>query len=390
MTTGKSGQEIPIWRDERFWRITLQVVVVAAVLALAMLLTHNVSVNLQRTGTEFGFSFLNTQASFDIQESLIPYDPARDSYGRVLLAGFINSLRVILPGIVLATAIGTLAGVMSFSENWLLRKGSALYVELIRNTPLLLQLYFWYRAVFSKLPNPDERLEWFGAIYLSNRGVFLPWPGMTWQFLLSAIALVGVAIAAVVVWRQRTRVMVEAAQSGQPQLYALWGLGLLGLLLVSLGFGWQIPQEKNSAVLSGGLRLSAEYAAILIGLVIYTGAYISEIVRAGIQSVAKGQWEAAQALGLRAGLTMRLVVFPQALRVIIPPLNSQYMNLAKNSSLAIAVGYVDIYSVANTTYNQAGRPVEVMLIIMVTYLIFDLLISVAMNAINNLVQLRER
>ncbi|NJO20465.1 MAG: ABC transporter permease subunit [Spirulinaceae cyanobacterium RM2_2_10] len=390
MITGNDEQSIPLWRDERFWRVALQIGVLVVVIAIASLLVHNVSVNLQRTGTEFGFGFLNTQAAFDIQESIIPYDPATDSYGRVLLAGFLNSLRVIIPGLILTTLLGILAGVVSFSDNWLLRKGSLLYVEIIRNIPLLLQLYFWYRAVFSKLPNPDNRLAWFGSIYLSNRGVFLPWPAMNWQFGSSAIALLVLVIAVGWLWRWRTQLMVETGQSGQSQLLALWALAAIALLLVVFGFGWQIPQETDSAVFDGGLRLSAEFSAILFGLVIYTSAYVSEIVRAGIQSVAKGQWEAARALGLKSGLTMRLVVFPQALRVIIPPLNSQYMNLAKNSSLAIAVGYVDIYSVANTTYNQAGRPVEVMLIIMVTYLILDLMISAVMNTLNNLVQIRER
>ncbi len=390
MTTGRKSHGIPLWRDDRFWRIMLQVGVVVAVIAVVMLLTHNVSVNLQRSGARFGFGFLRSQAAFDIQESIIPYNPATDSYGRVLLAGFLNSLRVIFPGIVLTTVLGIVAGVASFSDNWLLRKGSNLYVEVIRNTPLLLQLYFWYRAVFSKLPNPSNRLEWFGAIYLSNRGVFMPWPGMTWQFLISGIALLLVAIAVGVVWRWRTWAIVEQGSAAKSQLYLLWGLAIAALLLVSVGFGWQVPQDTGSAVFQGGLRLSAEFSALLFGLVIYTGAYVSEIVRSGIQSVARGQWEAAQALGLKAGLTMRLVVFPQALRVIIPPLNSQYMNLAKNSSLAIAVGYVDIYSVANTTYNQSGRPVEVMLIIMLTYLVLDLLISVVMNTLNRLVQLRER
>ncbi len=390
MTTGNDEQSIPLWRDDRFWRVALQVLAVVAVVAIAWLLIHNVRVNLLRAGTQFGFGFLDTQAAFDIQESIIPYDPATDSYRRVLIAGFLNTLRVIIPGIVLTTLLGILAGVASFSDNWLLRKGSLLYVEVIRNTPLLLQLYFWYRAVFSRLPDPDERLEWVNAIYLSNRGVFLPWPGMTWQFFGSAIAVVLLAIAGFFTWRWRTKLMVEAGASGQSQLFALWALGIVAVLLVLVGFGWQVPQETGSAVFEGGLRLSAEFSAILLGLVIYTGAYISEIVRAGIESVAKGQWEAAQALGLKPGTIMRLVVFPQALRVIIPPLNSQYMNLAKNSSLAIAVGYVDIYSVANTTYNQSGRPVEVMLIIMATYLILDLLISATMNTLNNLVQLRER
>lgn len=381
---------IPLWRDDRFWRITLQVLAVVVVVSILSLLWHNLTVNLGRQGIEFGFDFLNSQASFAIQESLIPYDPAKDSYARVMLAGLVNTIRVIIPGIVLATLLGITVGIASFSENWLLRKGSEVYVEVIRNIPLLLQLYFWYRAVFTQFPNPDERFVWLDSIYLSNRGVFMPWPGLTWSLLAWVITMIVGAIAALFLWKWRTQVMVEGGQSGKPQMYALYGLAIAAVLIVLFGFGWQAPTEPEPGVFQGGLRLSIEFSALITGLVVYTAAYIAEIVRAGIQSVAKGQWEAARSLGLKSGLVMRLVVFPQALRVMIPPLNSQYMNLAKNSSLAIAIGYVDIYSVANTTYNQSGRPVEVMFIIMVTYLIINLLITIVMNVLNRVSQLKER
>lgn len=381
---------IPLWRDDRFWRITLQVLAVVVVVSILSLLWHNLTVNLGRQGIEFGFDFLNSQASFAIQESLIPYDPAKDSYARVMLAGLVNTIRVIIPGIVLATLLGITVGIASFSENWLLRKGSEVYVEVIRNIPLLLQLYFWYRAVFTQFPNPDERFVWLSSIYLSNRGVFMPWPGLTWSLLAWVITIIVGAIAALFLWKWRTQVMVEGGQSGKPQMYALYGLAIAAVLIVLFGFGWQAPTEPEPGVFQGGLRLSIEFSALITGLVVYTAAYIAEIVRAGIQSVAKGQWEAARSLGLKSGLVMRLVVFPQALRVMIPPLNSQYMNLAKNSSLAIAIGYVDIYSVANTTYNQSGRPVEVMFIIMVTYLIINLLITIVMNILNRVSQLKER
>ncbi|WP_017304865.1 amino acid ABC transporter permease [Spirulina subsalsa] len=391
MTT-ENEAKIPIWRDERFWKIAVQLIVLAVVVVIGSVLVHNVSVNMQRSGVVFGFRFLDSQASFAIGESIIPYNPAVDSYRQVMLAGLVNTLRVIVVGIVLTTLLGILAGVASFSENWLLRKGSQVYVEVIRNTPLLLQLYFWYRAVFTKLPRPADRLEFLNRVYLSNRGVFLPWPTVSWNLAIWAGGVVAIAIGAFFLWRWRTYLIVERGQSGQNQLYILWGLGIIALLIIIFPFNWQVPQEVDPGTgsIQGGLRLTIEYSALVTGLVVYTGAYISEIVRAGIQSVAKGQWEAARALGIHSGLTMRLVVFPQALRVMIPPLNSQYMNLAKNSSLAIAIGYADIYSVANTTYNQTGRPVEVMIIIMVTYLIINLLISVVMNQFNRLAQLRER
>ncbi|MEC4850435.1 MAG: ABC transporter permease subunit, partial [Jaaginema sp. PMC 1079.18] len=340
--TEKAAQEhsIPLWRDDRFWRIVLQVLAIVVVVSIVSLLWHNLTVNLTRQGTEFGFNFLNTQASFAIQESLIPYDPSKDSYGRVLLAGLLNTIRAIIPGIILATVLGIAVGVASFSENWLLRKGSEVYVEIIRNIPLLLQLYFWYRAVFTQFPNPADRFAWFNSIFLSNRGVFMPWPALTRSLLAWVAVIVVGAIAAVLLWKWRTKLMVESGQSGQPQMYALSVLAIAAVLIVIFAFGWQAPTEPNPGVFRGGLRLSIEFSALLTGLVVYTAAYIAEIVRAGIQSVAKGQWEAARSLGLKSGLVMRLVVFPQALRVMIPPLNSQYMNLAKNSSLAIAIGYV--------------------------------------------------
>ncbi|MDJ1175072.1 amino acid ABC transporter permease [Roseofilum capinflatum] len=381
---------IPLWRDERFWRIALQVLAIAIVVSVISLLTYNVSNNLKRAGIEFGFEFLDTQASFAIGESIIPYDPARDSYGRVLLAGLVNTLRVIIAGIILTTVVGITVGIASFSNNWLLRKGSEVYVELIRNVPLLLQLFFWYRAVFSKLPRPSDRIEVMGVAFLSNRGVFLPWPRVGWPLAIWCAVLLGLAIAAALVWKIRIREMVERGSSGKPQLTALWIMAIAALLIITIAFAWEKPTEIEIGRITGGLRLTGEFAALLTGLVFYTGAFIAEIVRAGIQSVPTGQWEAARALGLHPGLLMRLVVFPQALRVIIPPLSSQYMNLAKNSSLGAAIAYAEIYNVANTTYNQSGRPVEVMLIIMATYLLMNLFISLGMNQINRLVQLQER
>lgn len=388
--TANPENKIPLWRDDRFWRVALQVLAIAAAIALISLLWHNVTVNMRNKGIEFGFGFLNTQASFFIQESLIPYDPSQDPYSRVLLAGLINSIRVIIPGILLATLLGILAGVASFSGNWLLRKASQVYVEIVRNTPLLLQLLFWYFAVFSQLPNADSPFALPGSIFASKRGAFLPWPAINGNFA-AWVGVLGVcAIASVLIARWRTKLIVESGQSGQPQAIALAIIALVALGIILFALGWQFPQKTETGGIEGGLRLSIEFSALLVGLVTYTGAYIAEIVRAGIQSVDKGQWEAARALGLRSGLTLRLVVFPQALRVMIPPLNSQYMNLAKNSSLAIAIGYVDFYSVSNTTYNQTGRPVEVMLIIMATYLAIDLIISIGMNLLNRAVQLQER
>lgn len=388
MTTNiDQEQKIPLWRDDRFWRIALQVLAIVIVVGVFALLGSNLNRNLRQTGSSFGFSFLGSSAGFSILDSLIPYTPT-DPYSRVLLAGLLNSLRVMFFGIILTTILGITVGIARFSDNWLLRQLSFLYVEAVRNTPLLLQLLLWY-GIFVQLPQIQESFKVLGLFFFSKQGIFVPWPSGI-QALIGLIIVVICAIAAVFIWNYRLKIQVEQAKSGQPQLIALIILGIISLMILTVGFGWKTPTLTANNTIEGGLRLTIEFTTILVGLVVYTAAYIAEIVRAGIQSVAKGQWEAARSLGLQSSLVMRLVVFPQALRVIIPPLNSQYMNLAKNSSLAIAVAYADVYNVATTTFNQTGRAVEVMLIIMATYLIIDLLISLGMNSLNRVVQLRER
>ncbi|MBO1351437.1 MAG: ABC transporter permease subunit [Hormoscilla sp. GUM202] len=387
--TGNKDDKIPLWRDERFWRIALQVLAVLVFLLVVGVLGSNLNQNMQQLGIKFGFGFLGNAASFDISESLIPYESS-DPYSRVLLAGLLNSLRVIVLAIALTTGLGIAAGIASFSDNWLLRKLSRVYVEVVRNTPLLLQLFFWYFAVFFSLPKLSEKIEWPGPIFLSKRGIYIPWPANSpaaWMWL--AVVLVG-AIAAVLLWRWRTKIMVERAASGQQELIVLTVMGIAGIIIIIFGLGWQRPEVTETGSIEGGLRLTIEYGAVLVGLIVHTGAFIAEIVRGGIQSVAKGQWEAARSLGLKSGLAMRLVVFPQALRVIVPSLNSQYINLAKNASLALAIGYPDLYSVVNTTFNQTGRPIEVILLFMITYLILDLIISLSMNLLNKAVQVKER
>ncbi|WP_254174540.1 amino acid ABC transporter permease [Planktothrix pseudagardhii] len=387
MTTNRD-QKIPLWRDDRFWRIALQILVIVIVVSLFALLGGNLTRNLRQTGNNFGFDFLNTSAGFNILDSLIPYTPT-DPYSRVLFAGLLNSLRVMFFGIILTTLLGIAVGVARFSDNWLLRQLSLIYVEIVRNTPLLLQLVFWY-GIFVQFPLIKESLNILNSIYLSKQGIFIPWPSGI-QGIIGLGILVICAIAAFIVSKRRTKVMVERGESGQPQLITLGIIGIIALLTLTVGLNWQLPMfNPTTNTIEGGLRLTIEFTTLLVSLVVYTAAYIAEIVRAGIQSVPKGQWEAARSLGLKSGLVMQLVVFPQALRVIIPPLNSQYLNLAKNSSLAVAVAYADVYNVANTTFNQTGRAIEVMLIIMATYLTINLFISLGMNQLNRSVQLRER
>lgn len=389
---GDRDDKVPIWRDERFWRIAVQVFVLAVVVLIASILLGNMNRNLTQLGRQFDFGFLQNSAGFNIGETIVPYQ-TNDRYFWALVVGLLNTLRLILVGFVFTTVLGVLAGVASFSDNWLLRKLNLVYVEIVRNIPLLLQLFFWVFVVFYGLapqrgPN-DAPVPFLGVGYISKRGMVFPWPDYSLTSWLSLLVLVMGAIAAVLVWRWRIKIMEAEGDPGTLQLGLLGAIALVSLLVFVLGLQWEFPQIDGTAV-TGGLRLSMEYAAVLAGLSFYTGAFIAEIVRAGIQSVSKGQWEAARALGFKTGLAMRLVVLPQALRVIIPSLNSQYQNLAKNSTLALAIGYPDFFSTFQTTQNQTGRAVEMILILMATYLVINLVITVLMNQLNRMVQLKER
>jgi len=385
----KTEQKTPLWRDERFWQVAIQAIALIILIMIISVMLGNLNRNMAQQGVKFGFDFLQNTAGFEIGESLIPYSP-QNTYTRVLLAGFANSLRVMILGIIFTTIVGVIAGLASFSDNWLLRQLNRIYVEVVRNTPLLLQLFFWYFAVFFSLPKVQNRIALPGPIFMSKRGIAIPWPPNTvsvWLWLTVAVIL---AIAFIFCWLWRNKIMEEKGVSGQPQLIALICIAIALVLIIIFALHWEAPLESKPGQIAGGLNVSLELSALLAGLVFYTGAFIAEIVRAGIQAVPKGQWEAARALGLKSGLVMRLVVFPQALRVMIPPLNSEYVNLAKNTSLAIAIGYPDLYSVANTTFNQTNKPIEVFLIIMATYLSINFLISLAMNGLNKLVEIKER
>ncbi|WP_035986513.1 amino acid ABC transporter permease [Leptolyngbya sp. KIOST-1] len=376
-------------RDERFWKIAFQVITLIVVLLLLSFFLGNLNRNLTQQGRVFGFAFLRNPAGFSIGESLIQYRP-NDPYWRALLVGLSNTLSLVAAGIALTTVLGTAAGVASFSKNWLLYKLSRLYVGLVRNVPLLLQLFFWYFAIFGMLPRPVDQLGVSGLMILNNRGIFIPWAGSAGLALLGIGATIAAAIAALYLWQWRTRLRIETGTGGRNQLIGLIVLGVAWMGLMVFGLGWTFPEALEAGGVTGGLRLTREYAAALTALVFYTSAFVAEIVRAGIQSVSKGQWEAARSLGLHAGIVMRLVVFPQALRVIIPPLNSEFMNLTKNTSLAFAIAFPEMYSVATTTYNQTGRPVEVFLVIMATYLVLCLIITLVMNQLNRTVQFKER
>jgi general L-amino acid transport system permease protein len=385
---------IKLLRDDRFWKIAGQAIALILVIVIAAILWDNLTANYAQLGIAFGFDFLKSQASFDIGETAIPYTPD-NSYTQAYFVGLFNTLRVMVIGIFLATIAGLTVGISRLSDNWLLRNLAGLYVEIIRNTPLLLQLFFWYFAVFISLPKVEENPQLSGPIYLTNRGIAVPWPAALPGFEIWLILLAIGVLTAIGLWLWRDRVMLEQAQPGRHLLWAVSAIGLSAILALiitrNLPFRLDFPRLTAELQLEGGLKLTPEFSGLVTGLSLYTGSYIAEIVRAGIQSVPKGQSEAAKSLGLKSGIMMRLVILPQALRVIIPPLTSQYLNLAKNSSLAVAIAYPDVYFVvASPTLNQTGKAIEAMLIIMVTYLTISLIISLFMNWYNQSVQLKER
>jgi general L-amino acid transport system permease protein len=382
----QQSEKVPLWRDSRIIKIVGQGLVLVIVLAAIAFFASNLVNNFRRLNLTFGFNFLDRAASFGIAHPPIAYR-ATDPYTRALFVGLLNSLRVMFFGIIIASILGITVGIGRLTDNWLVRKLAGIYVEVLRNTPLLLQLFFWYFAVFLQLPKIDRPVV-VGNIFLTNRGLDIPWfvPELaTW---LSIIAIIGCVLLSIAAWIERNRTI----EQGQNPWLWVWLLGISAIVIILLflfGIDWVVPQLQNNSI-RGGLNLSPEFATLLIGLSIYTSAFIAEVVRAGIQSVSKGQWEAARALGLNPSAIMQLVIFPQALRVMIPPLTSEFLNLAKNSSLAIAIGYSDIYAIGNTISNQTGKSLEILLIIMLTYLTINLIISLIMNRLNQRVQLKER
>ncbi len=377
------------WNNARFRAILYQVLIVGTVVLVVALLVSNIADNL---GSNFGFEFLwRHQAEFAIGEHLIPYTPA-DTHARALLVGLLNTLTVAAIGIALATVLGTLIGIARLSTNWLIARLAAVYIEAVRNVPLLLQLFLWYAAVTASLPLPREALNPLPGVYLSNRGLVVPAPIADPVYVAIGIALlIGIA-GAIVTSRWAAQ---RQARTGQ-QFPAFWtGTAMIfGLpLLAWLAWGAPVVVEVPELVgfnFVGGWSRSSEFTALLFGLTVYTAAFIAEIVRNGILAVPHGQTEAAAALGLRRGLILRKVILPQALRVIIPPTTSQYLNLTKNSSLAVAIGYPDLVSVGNISLNRTGRAIEVILVFMAVYLTISLSISLFMNWYNRHIALVER
>jgi len=353
---------------------------------------QNTITNMELRGIQTGFGFLNTTAGFDVLFSLLEYD-STDTFGRTFVVGLLNTLLVAFIGIILATIVGFLVGIARLSSNWLLSKLAVIFIEVFRNVPLLLQIFFWYSVVLAALPNARNSLtigDWFA---MNTRGLYLPkvnWDAAGWFVTLSLIAAVLMTTYLSRAARKHQERTGESKSTFLKNLLIIIGLPTMVFFLVGQ------PASVEYAVLQGfnyqgGLSIMPELIALLIALSLYTAAFIAEAVRAGMQSVSRGQIEAARALGLREGRMLRLVLIPQAMRVIIPPLNSQYQNLLKNSSLAMAAGYPDLVSVfMGTTLNQTGQAVEIVFLTMATYLLMNLLMSAGMNLYNSKLQLQER
>lgn len=369
-----------------------QIVAVVAVVSFGWFLFNNTQANLANRGITSGFGFLNNTAGFGIPQHLIPYSEG-DTYGRVFLVGLLNTLLVSVIGIVLATIIGFTVGVARLSNNWLLRKVATVYIETFRNIPPLLLIFFVYFAVLAPLPGPRQSLSLAEAFFVNNRGLYMPAPIADAGFLPGLIALFIAIVASVVVvsWARKRR---HATGQRFPVLWAVLALLIAVPLLAALIFGrplhWEVP-ELQGFNLRGGWVIIPELVSLALALSVYTAAFIGETVRGGIQAVSHGQTEAASSLGLRPGLTLRLVIIPQALRVIIPPLTNQYLNLMKNSSLGAAVGYPEMVALfAGTVLNQTGQAIETMAITMSVYLAISISISILMNWYNKRIALIER
>ena len=392
-SAGQSPAYVAFYNDPKIRSIIYQVALCAAVGFLLFGAATNAIENLRRAHIASGFGFWETTAGFEISQTLISYSADVSTYGRAFWVGLLNTLLVAGAGIVFATIIGFVVGISRLSKNWLLAKVATGYVESIRNIPLLLQLLFWYNAVLKSLPAMRESFTIPGGIYLNNRGLFLPKPVFHHGFEAVLAAMI-VGIAAAVAFKVWARKRQERTGQQTPVFWVVLGLivGLPFAVMVLLGFpiDFHFPQAGRFNI-TDGIEVLPEFAALLFGLSIYTAAFIAEVVRAGILAVSHGQIEAAYSLGLRPRPTLRLIVVPQAMRVIIPPLTSQYLNLIKNSSLAVAIGYPDLVQVfTGTVLNQTGQAVEVVAITMLVYLTISLGTSLLMNIYNRRVALVER
>ncbi|MFC2054905.1 amino acid ABC transporter permease [Chloroflexota bacterium] len=379
---------IPFWRDERVLRWAAQIISGVIIIGILVWVAVNFVQGANQRGMSLNFRFLGDPAEFPISDPLLPYDPSR-SFGYAFAVGLVKTLLVAVLGIFFATILGIIVGVARLSTNWLISRIALVYIEFHRNIPLLVLLFIWYFPIFNSFPPVDESLILWGPVYLNSRGIYMTWPRLTAVgFIWLAAIFLSVVLAALAYIRLQKREL----ETGKSTHY---GLISLAILVIGPTLGWILlgrsPLELDVPVLDGynfmgGLRLTPEFAALLIGLSMYTAAFIAEVVRAGVQSVNLGQHEAAKAVGLNNFQILRLVIFPQALRVIIPPLISQYLNLTKNSSLAFFIGYQEVFSVGKIAINQAGRAIPVFAMVMAVYLALSLFTSMILNFYNRRIQ----
>ena len=383
---------IPFWRDERVLRWAAQIISGVIIIGVLVWVAVNFIQGANQRGMSLNFQFLGDPAEFPISDPLLPYDPSR-SFGYAFAVGLVKTLLVAVLGIFISTILGVIVGVARLSTNWLISHIALVYIEFHRNIPLLVLLFIWYFPIFNSLPPVSESIVLWGPMYFNSRGIYLTWPRLTAVgFIWLAAIFLSVVLAALAYIKLQKREL----DTGKSTHY---GLISLAILLIGPALGWVLlgrsPLELDVPVLSGynfsgGLRLTPEFAALLIGLSMYTAAFIAEVVRGGVQSVSRGQLEAAKAVGLNHFQTLRLIIFPQALRVIIPPLISQYLNLTKNSSLAFFIGYQEVFSVGKIAINQAGRAIPIFAMVMAVYLALSLFTSLILNFYNRRIQFVER
>ena len=387
----RSKTVVDYLNDENVRAILYQIIAIGLVILAGWYLVSNTLENLERQNISTGYSFLDLEASFEISESMIDYT-AQSNYASALMVGLLNTVKVSLLGIILCTLIGTIFGIARLSSNWIVRKLATVYVETFRNIPVLLQLFFWYALIPNAFPHPRDAIEPLPGVLLTSRGIYLPVPVADNAYTLMGIAAI-IAFIAIFFINRWARKRQDA--TGQPFPMAMVGIGIfVGLVFIAYLAGgapteMDIPALKGFNI-RGGYNISPEFMAVLIGLTVYTSTYVAEVVRSGIQAVSSGQWEAADSLGIKRSVALRKVILPQSMRVAIPPLTNQYLNLTKNSSLAVAVGYPDLVSVSNTTMNQTGQAIEAISIFMSVYLGLSLLTSLFMNWFNNKMALVER
>ena len=390
--TGSTGASIPFYRDVRVLAVITQFVFLAIVLLFLGWLLNNLVANSETRGISTSLGWLDLRAGFTPSESLIPFT-ADDTHARALIVGLLNTLMVSIVGIFLATVIGLIVGIGRLSSNWLVSKTALAYVEIFRNTPVLVQLLVIYFVVFLQAPKVRDSIVLPLDMYLSQRGFYMPRPELAPDGPIWLVSIIVALVGFFTLWWLAGRREAE----GRPTMGLRWiaaavlfGVPLLVWFLVPGGpLTFENP-ELGTFNMTGGLRFSPEFLAMTVGLALFTAAFIAEIIRGGIQAVSKGQLEAARTIGLKEGEVLRLVILPQAMRIIIPPLTSQYLNLIKNSSLALAIGYADVFNVSRTVSELTGQPVAVLLVVMGFYLIVSLATSVLMNTYNRMVQIHER